>query len=452
MLLNFRASNYGSIASEVAIDLTVVNSYHEHDDSLFAGKWPGTQARGVLPAIALYGANGSGKSTVLEALETLCLMVTNPPTKADEPLTFRPHLGLNPEEQASGTTFSVSILAPEPAQGDDPGTVNVGLIRYDYSVTFNNEKVLSEELYAYPKSRPQKWLIRRGLDISCANGLRIGRELKGLVNDNALVLAVILNHPNYEGTKRAQPVAKWFDNVLMTKAIGSIASWELAYTGEMLLGNSGSEHSRGLVRSMLSQADVGISHAKTVDHERSPEVVEKIAKRAGVSPEEVPSVLHEVVFEHPFPIGTRDVSVFDESDGTMRMFCASGKIATVLDEGGVLVADELDASLHTNLFEEIVRLFMTPATNPKGAQLVFSAQNPHLLGSKILRRDQVWFADKDHCGATHVYPLSDYAPRQEESIASGYIMGRYSAVPVIPDLFGLAEREEPSFEGGSHGA
>ena len=77
-----------------------------------------------------------------------------------------------------------------------------------------------------------------------------------------------------------------------------------------------------------------------------------------------------------FPVGTRDVSAFDESDGTMRMFCASGKIATVLDEGGVLVADELDASLHTSLFEEIVRLFMTPATNPKGAQLVFSAQTP----------------------------------------------------------------------------
>ena len=452
MLLSFNASNFGSIASEVAIDLTAVNSYHEHDESLYAGKWPGAQTRGVLPAIALYGANGSGKSTALEALEILCLMVTDPPTKVDEPLPFRPHLGLTPDEQASGTTFAVSILASAPAQSSDSDAEVLGHIRYDYSVTFNEEKILSEELYAYPKSRPQKWFVRKGLDISCANGLRMGRELKGLVNDNSLVLAVILNHPNYEGTKRAQPVAKWFDGVLMTKAIGSIASWELAYTGEMLLGNSGSDRSRGLVRSMLSQSDVGIAHTKIVDHERSPEVVEKIAKKAGVSPEEVPSVLHEVVFEHPFPVGTRDVSMFDESDGTMRMFCASGKIATVLDEGGVLVADELDASLHTSLFEEIVRLFMTPATNPNGAQLVFSAQNPHLLGSKILRRDQIWFADKDHRGATHVYPLSDYAPRQEESVASGYIMGRYSAVPVIPDLFGLAEREEPFSGEEAYGA
>jgi AAA15 family ATPase/GTPase len=199
---------------------------------------------------------------------------------------------------------------------------------------------------------------------------------------------------------------------------------------------------------LLSQSDTGIGDTKVVDHELTPEMVEKTAKRAGIPPEEVPTVLHEVVFEHSFPNRPIDVSMFDESDGTVRIFCASGKIATVLEEGGILVADELDASLHTNLFEELVRLFMTPETNPKGAQLLFSAQNPHLLEARVLRRDQVWFADKDHRGATHVYPLSDFSPRQGESVANGYIVGRYSAVPVIPDLFGLADLGE----GDAHGA
>lgn len=448
MLLEFTASNYGSIASDATIDLTAIHSYHEHDEALQVGPWPGTQAKGVLPALVLYGANGSGKSTVLEAFEILCLMVTDPPTKTDEPLPFRPHLGLGPDAQASGTTFSVSILAPQPVTSSSEGR----LIRYDYSVTYDGDRILREELYAYPKSRRQKWLVREGLEIACSNGLRMGRELKGLVNDNTLVLAVVANHPNYEGTKRAQPVAEWFRKVHMTKAIGSVASWELAYTGEMLLGNSGTERSRGLVRTMLSHSDTGIARTKIVDYERTPEDVEKIAKRAGVSPEEVPNVLHEVVFEHAFLNGMKDIPFSYESDGTMRMFCASGKIATVLDEGGVLVADELDASLHTSIFEEIVRLFMTPATNPKGAQLVFSAQNPHLLGAEIMRRDQVWFADKDHGGATHVYPLSDYSPRKDESVASGYVVGRYSAVPVIPDFFGLVDVSDTTGEAERHGA
>ena len=440
MLLSFTATNYGSISSYVTIDLTAINSYHEHDDALVIGEWPGTPARGILPAVVLYGANGSGKSTVLEAFETLCLMVTEPPVRVGESLNYRPHLGLSKEGLTRGSTFAVSLLAKAPS--------SERLIRYDYSVTFDGKRIMREELHAYPKSRRQKWLVRNGLDISCFNGLRMGKELKGLVNENALALSVIANHPNYEGTKNALPVADWFDRVLMTKAIGSVSMRDVAYTGEMLLGTLGTDRSRTFVRTLLSQSDTGIGDTKVVDHELTPEMVEKTAKRTGIPPEEVPTVLHEVVFEHSFPGGPIDVSLFDESDGTARVFCASGKIATVLEEGGILVADEFDASLHTNLFEELVRLFMTPETNPKGAQLLFSAQNPHLLEARVLRRDQVWFADKDHRGSTHVYPLSDYSPRQGESVANGYIMGRYSAVPVIPDLFGLTDLED----GGAHGA
>lgn len=431
MLLSFTATNHGSISSAVTIDLTAINSYHEHDDSLITAEWPGASARGILPAIVLYGANGSGKSTVLEAFETLCLMVTNPPTRVDEPIEFRPHLGLGEAGIAQGSTFAVSLLAKAPSSDQ--------LIRYDYLVNFDAKRIIREELHAYPKSRRQKWFVREGLDIACFNGLRMGKEFKGLINENTLVLSVIANHPNYEGAKQALPVINWFDRVLTTKAIGSVSNSEVAYTGEMLLGTLGTDRSRAFVRTLLSQSDTGIGDTKIVDHELTPEMVEKTAKRAGIPPEKVPKVLHEVVFEHSFPGGPLDVPMFDESDGTTRVFCTSGKIATVLDEGGILVADEFDASLHTNLFEELVRLFMTPKTNPNGAQLLFSAQNPHLLEAKVLRRDQVWFADKDHQGATHVYPLSDYSPRQGESVANGYVVGRYSAVPVIPDLFGLAD-------------
>ena len=80
--------------------------------------------------------------------------------------------------------------------------------------------------------------------------------------------------------------------------------------------------------------------------------------------------------------------------------------------------------------------------------MVFTTHNTSLMSSDLFRRDQVWFTDKDHRGSTHVYPLSDYSPRQGESVANGYIVGRYSAVPVIPDLFGLTDLED----GGAHGA
>lgn len=446
MLLSFSVSNYGSVSSQATLDLTAIKSYHEHDESLVRGRWPGVPAEGVLPALVIYGANGSGKSTVLEALEQLCLMVVDPPMRADEPIEYRPHLGYGEDDRARGTTLAISVLAPGPSSEDGDDRDIARPIRYDYSVTYDGTHIIRESLNAYPKARRQKWLVREGHEIKCGSGLRMGRELRGLVNDNALALSVIANHPNYEGTKRALPVAAWFSRVLMTKAVGSISGWGLAYTGETLLGNRGSDAERTFVRRMLAQSDVGIRETRVVDRELSVEAVERIAKRTGVPPEDVPTVMHEVVFEHGFGDGTADIPAYDESDGTVRIFCASGKIASALEHGGLLIADELDSSLHTSLFEEIVRLFMSPATNPHGAQLLFSAQNPHLLESRILRRDQVWFADKDHAGSTHVYPLSDFGPRQEESVFNGYVLGRYSAVPVIPDLFGLAD------EGADNGA
>jgi len=79
----------------------------------------------------------------------------------------------------------------------------------------------------------------------------------------------------------------------------------------------------------------------------------------------------------------------------------------------------------------------SPATNPKGAQVVFTTHDPYLLASSTLRRDQVWLTEKDSHGATHVYPLSDYRPRPKESLINGYLAGRYGAVPMIPTGLGI---------------
>jgi AAA15 family ATPase/GTPase len=89
---------------------------------------------------------------------------------------------------------------------------------------------------------------------------------------------------------------------------------------------------------------------------------------------------------------------------------------------------------------ELLRLVFDPEINRGGAQFIFTTHNPLLLDPTLLRRDQVWFSDKDDEGATHLYPLTDYKPRKGESLARGYLAGRYGAVPFIPD--GLLGKEE----------
>jgi AAA15 family ATPase/GTPase len=121
----------------------------------------------------------------------------------------------------------------------------------------------------------------------------------------------------------------------------------------------------------------------------------------------------------------------NESDGTRRLLKLLGLAFQALDAGSLLIVDELDASLHTQACDEVLALFCDKATNPHGAQLIATTHDTNLLDSDFLRRDQVWFAQKDDEGATAVYPLTDIRTRSTDSIARGYLQGRYGAVPTF---------------------
>jgi AAA15 family ATPase/GTPase len=115
----------------------------------------------------------------------------------------------------------------------------------------------------------------------------------------------------------------------------------------------------------------------------------------------------------------------------------AGPIIDALDEGSVLLVDELDASLHPVLVRQIVRLFQSTETNPRRAQLIFNSHDINLLGdsqsTRTLGRDQIWFTEKDESGATKLFALSDLNPRKEEAVGKRYLAGRYGALPIVAD-------------------
>jgi hypothetical protein len=127
-----------------------------------------------------------------------------------------------------------------------------------------------------------------------------------------------------------------------------------------------------------------------------------------------------------------------ESRGTLTLFRIGPVLVDVLRTGGVLVVDELEASLHPLLALNIVRRFNDPVANPRNAQLLFTTHDTHLLGTVLgepaLRRDQIWLTEKDPDGATALYPLTDYKPRKSENLERGYLQGRYGAIPFLGHL------------------
>jgi AAA15 family ATPase/GTPase len=106
-------------------------------------------------------------------------------------------------------------------------------------------------------------------------------------------------------------------------------------------------------------------------------------------------------------------------------------VLKVIETGGILCVDELDSSLHPLLAIEIVRYFKDSKRNVSGAQLAFNTHDVNLLDSSLLRRDEIWFTEKDEQGSTHLYSLSDFKPRRHENLKRGYLQGRYGAVPFL---------------------
>jgi hypothetical protein len=123
-----------------------------------------------------------------------------------------------------------------------------------------------------------------------------------------------------------------------------------------------------------------------------------------------------------------------ESEGTQKLFAMAGPLVDTLENGRILVIDELDARLHPLITREIISLFNSNQTNPHNAQLIFMTHDTNILSHKFFRRDQIWFAEKDKFGATHLYSLAEYKIRNDASFENDYIQGRYGAVPFIGDL------------------
>ncbi len=206
--------------------------------------------------------------------------------------------------------------------------------------------------------------------------------------------------------------------------------------------------------------DVGILKDITIryisDRQDLIDDVTKLIKKLDLSlPQDLPDVVRNIISHssgeiksatiktyHPKYDSTGkmiELEIFDmdnhESDGTKKIFALSAPILDTLQKGEVLVIDELDARLHPLMTRNIIELFNSQKTNPKNAQLIFTTHDINLLSYKFLRRDQIWFTEKNHQGATDLYSLVEFADiNNNNTLEKDYIQGRYGAIPFIGDL------------------
>ncbi|NEE03782.1 AAA family ATPase [Phytoactinopolyspora halotolerans] len=421
VLLAFRGENVRSFRDE--FELSMLATGLAEPGAVWPVRWrEGGQPVNVLPAAGVFGANGSGKSNVLKAMDDMRWHVLHSFRSASPTggVHRRPFM-LDPGSRVEPSRFEIDIVLRD--------------VRYEYGFSIDDERVLDEWAYRYPKGRAAVVFRRTGDDVELGPTERAhGRVVLKLLRPNALFLstAASANHPVL------LPLYEWFaTNLRIAEAESRHA--RQALTTRML----DDESYRKQVLALLQAADLGITGART--YEIPPELKERIQRAVRIlnGQEGDPETLEEmpdieqmgVELRHRGTQGDVSLHPSDESLGTLVWFGLAGPVVQALAEGSVLLADELDASLHPSLVAELVRLFQRSDTNPHQAQLVFNSHDATLLGDavsdRLIGRDQIWFTEKDDDGSTRLYPLSDLKPRKEESVGRRYLDGRYGARPIL---------------------
>lgn len=374
----------------------------------------------LLPVAAIYGANSSGKSNVFKAMGVFrYIVIRNSKLDPGDTLFQDPFL-LDVQTQEAPTVFEIQFLLDS--------TV------YRYGFEYLSTEIDSEWLYERkiePNSKEHVLFYREGEDFTLSTKyFPEGKNKKELTTKNRLFLSLVAQLNG----NISQKLIKYLRRCNTISGIEGGGYEKLSL--EMI-----EHHSEGYQEAMelFKKLDLGFTEIEVEEKEVPNGLKERLAALQDINPEKLQDAkvyetytTHNVYDKEGKVVGHTKFSAENfESNGTNKVISFSGPLFNTLLKGKVLFVDELDAKLHPMLTRAIVRLFMDKETNPKGAQLVFTTHDTHLLDKEYLRRDQVWFTEKDATEASDLYSLLEFKERNDRNFEKNYIEGRYGAIPFI---------------------
>jgi len=427
MLLRFRAKNYLSLADTEEISL-VASSLKGPECSLVP--IPGTDLS-ALPSAIIYGANASGKTNLLKAFNFLKRAILQSHTRGNpEGGVPRVPFRLNPDHASDTTMLEAEFV--------------VEGIRLQYGFECDDDAFTAEWLYAYPEGKRRRLFERTG------NKVEFGSHFKGpkkilvdLMRPNSLFISTATQNDHEE----LSHIVGFFRRTRF--------SMNVAVAKELINNAFKEDQVDPRTIEFLKSIGTGITGFRQTDIE-IPESVRMLTKEfvaiarkhmgeSASMDDEHPDRSRDVAIEFAHSSISGEPCYFGlerESSGTRRLVLMMNIVFKALDEGNLVVIDELDASLHTFAAAQIMALFENPKINRKGAQLIATTHDTNLLSLSRLRRDQIWFCEKDDAGASHLFPLSDIKSRPTDNFEQGYLEGRYGAIPHASDLVTLFEARQ----------
>ncbi|MDD3038059.1 ATP/GTP-binding protein [Bacteroides sp.] len=408
MILNLKFGNYRSFKN----DCTFTTEPAKSKAKLMNMCECITQGEGMKQALkisVIFGANASGKTNVIKFLYGLKRWVQNLDNRMGDNVPLYDPFKFDDGTANAPIHFFIEFIADK--------------VRYNYQLEFNREEVLVESLTYYPKGKVTVLFDRVKGDATedtFTHSVKIGSSITGIksftVFANQLILSKFITDTP---SKNITVAAKYLSDIVVSN--GYHEDKKLGIYNDMMEWITKHPQDKEKLSELLAFADTGV---KDFDVEK---------RHSEKADYEVKS-LHRRYNNGEF-VGKTDLPFTEESFGTRALFLLGCYILQSLESGSPLLVDEIDSGLHTYITQLIVKIFQNQRINNKNAQLIFTTHDVNLLDQDSIRRDQVWFVEKDEFGSSELFSLSDFEDvREDTPFGKWYMNNKFGAVPTLKSL------------------
>jgi AAA15 family ATPase/GTPase len=427
MIINFTIKNFGPIKKEQTLSFEAEKTEHLEDFYIIKiGKYR------LLKIALIYGANASGKTTILKALDFFREMVLNPVDKKTDGLKFQPFL-FDKNSLKENTVFSIEFFQNG--------------IRYFYEVEFNQKAIVKESLKSF---NPNKAIVFNRItdiknqftEIKFGGKIKIAKTSIKVLEANTLWNNTALGgylKTNIE-IKELKEVLDWFNDYLhpLIYPKSDLAMFITSLIDKQKIKKEN-------ILTILKKADLNISDILIEEKEEDiPEgLLQYIEKTADVSDEKIESLKEkkkiktvQLDLEHLVD-GEKYTLPFDmESEGTKRYYSFAGLLNLLVKGQNAFMIDELGASLHPDLYQYFLLSFLANADN---SQIIAATHNREILNDKdMIRDDAVWITDKLKGVSTELYSLANFDSsviRDTTNRLNAYKSGKLGGIPNVGDYY-----------------
>lgn len=430
MIIDFSVKNFRSLKEENLFTMRADSSTSKSDNT-FIVKLKDDKEIKLLKTSVVYGANASGKSNFIKSLYALKWLITNSMDfKVGEDIDCYEPFELDVNTKNDSVLYSITFI--------------LNKVKYNYEVAVKENCIESEILDYYPKGSSANLFKRFGnnnnkedfVEVSLGKNL-IDKRISKKVFDNQLYLSKFGSDTPHE---QLTEIYKYFKDFEVWNALNSRDVNKLSKDISKKIANPINNKFNNRLSKLIRIADTKIEKLNA----------KELKKNDFNLPEEIPDDIKNRFFEdnklrtfaiHKLYNNKKEVDFveFDinikESRGTKVLFALGGIILEALENGGIVVFDELDNSLHPKLCKFLIRLFNNSISNPNNAQLIFATHEVTLLDKDVFRKDQIWFTEKDKYGETELFSARDVEGlRDSTNFELWYRTGKFGGNPKIKEV------------------